>query len=85
MKKAARRPEYQTFLRLLRESREAKGVTVEELARRLGQAPSHIEASESGAHLMGVFEVWDWCRALDKPFPEFMQKLNEAIREMDDD
>jgi hypothetical protein len=53
MRKAARRPEYLTFLQLLRESREEKGVTVKELARRLGQAPSHIEACESGADCFG--------------------------------
>lgn len=64
---------------LLREMRENAGLRQEDLARVLQKPQSFVSKYESGERRLDVLEVRDICFALNVPFPELAQTLDERL------
>jgi transcriptional regulator with XRE-family HTH domain len=59
--------------RRLKEIREVSGMTEAELAARIGQKPSVVEAIESGRRRVTAAELWELCSALNSKPHEFFE------------
>lgn len=70
---------YQTFLRLLRSTREALGVSQVELAIRLSETQSFVSKCERGQRRLDIVEVATWCNALGLSLAEFSAHLDDAL------
>jgi transcriptional regulator with XRE-family HTH domain len=79
MEKSVFTPQYQAFLRLLREARIEKGLTQAQLADLLGETQSWVSKWERGEHRLDIIELWRICKALDVPWSEFAIKLEQAL------
>lgn len=76
MQKALVSRDYRTFLRRLREARERRGVTQQDLARRLGVTQPFISKCERGERRIDVIELRDWCRALGISLVSFVRNID---------
>jgi transcriptional regulator with XRE-family HTH domain len=72
--------QYRAFKNLLRELREAQGMTQAQLAKRLKIPQSAVSKCEAAERRLDVIELRDWCHVLDVPFLKFMEKLEHRIR-----
>lgn len=63
MAKAQQSPSYRSVPSLLRDLREAAGLTQRELGARLGRRHSYVYNSETGNRRIDVAEFAVWCRA----------------------
>lgn len=79
MKKALHSPDYAVFLRLLRETREAAGLTQVQLAERLGQTQSFVSKCERGERRLDIAEVGAFCEALGVSFSSFVTRFTESL------
>ena len=79
MKKTLHSSEYAVFLRLLRDAREAAGLTQVQLADRLGQTQSFVSKCERGERRLDIAEVRAFCEALGIPFPSFARRFSESL------
>lgn len=84
MEKAIHSPEYRTFLRVLRKTREELGVTQVELADRLSKQHSTITQSlvsklERGEVRLDVVQLRWICGALGMTLIEFVGRLEAAL------
>ena len=79
MQKSLFSKDYETFVRMLRELREAAGITQAELAERLEAPQSFVSKCESGQRRLDVLEVRQWCRALEADFVRFMRQLERQL------
>jgi len=79
MPKSLYRPEYDTFLRLLRETRIAAGLTQRQVAERLGRPQSFVSKVESGERRCDVVELWDMCSAVGVDPLEFAREFEHAL------
>jgi transcriptional regulator with XRE-family HTH domain len=79
MQKSLFSREYRLFLASLRKARMEAGLTQEGLAKLLGDTQSFISKVERGERRLDVVELRAFCRALDVPFPAFINKLHRAI------
>ena len=59
--------------RRLKKIREVSGMTEAELAARIGQKPSVIEAIESGKRRVTAAELWELCSVLNSKPHEFFE------------
>lgn len=80
MSKSLHSADYQLFLRLLREAREAAGLTQVQLAERLRSTQSFVSKCERGERRLDVTELRGWCRALKVPFATFAAQLDKAAQ-----
>lgn len=58
--------EYDELLRLLRDTREAAGISQEALSAKLGRARTFISKIEAGTRRVDVVEVFEIARGLDQ-------------------
>lgn len=84
MEKAIHSSEYRSFLRVLKNTREEKGVTQVELADRLSKQHKAITQSlvsklERGEVRLDVIQLRWICGALGVPLMSFIEKLEAAI------
>ena len=79
MKKSIHDVQYQTFVKLLRDTRLAKGVTQEQLASLLNLTQGIISKIESCERRVDLIEARKICAALEINFLEFISKLEEEI------
>lgn len=82
MEKSLYSKEYSLLLKMLRDTREASGVTQEEMATRLNATQSFVSKCERGERRLDVVELHHWCGALGKSFPSFLKKFDEACRKV---
>ena len=80
MPKSVFTPEYDAFLRLLRQARRESGVSQVEMARLLGTSQSVVSKSERGERRLDVIELRSWCAALGVPLTRFVADLDRALR-----
>jgi transcriptional regulator with XRE-family HTH domain len=79
MDKTIHTAEYATMLTLLRETRQAAGVTQVQLAERLDETQSQISKLERGEVRIDVIELRTILLALGVSLPAFMAKLEERL------
>jgi transcriptional regulator with XRE-family HTH domain len=65
---------------LLREVRADANLTQTDVARRLGQPQSFVSKYESGERRLDILELRQVCQAIGIPLPEFIRRLEEALR-----
>lgn len=70
------------FVRLLRETRLALGVTQVQLAERLQIHQTEVSRVERGLTRVDVLELGDWLEALGVPLVEFVLELGERLKAM---
>ena len=79
MRKSIFTAQYEMFLELLRESREAAGITQVEMARRLRTTQSTISKCERGERRIDVVELRRWCRAMGRSLADFTAELDRIL------
>ena len=79
MGKSIHTPEYALLLGLIREAREAAGLTQVELARILGQSQSFVSKMEVGERRIDVIQLRTVCLALGVSLTDFIQRFEERI------
>ncbi len=72
-------PEYQTFLRHLREARHKAGLTQVEVGQRLGVAQAIISKCERGERRLDVVELRAYCAALGVSYLIFLAELESSL------
>jgi transcriptional regulator with XRE-family HTH domain len=70
---------HKALLTYLREVREAAGVTQVELAEKIGETQSFVSKCERGERRLDLIELREWCLALDHPFIDFVEGLEERL------
>jgi transcriptional regulator with XRE-family HTH domain len=79
MRKTLYSTHYQTFLSLLRATREASGLTQIDLAKRLRATQSFVSKCERGERRLDVAELVQWCTALDISLVDFMARYEGSL------
>jgi transcriptional regulator with XRE-family HTH domain len=72
-------PAYKLFLQGLIQTRIDRGYTVEQLAELIGLSPAQVASFEAGEHPLGFIDVRNWLLALDMPFTQFTQQMEEVL------
>ena len=71
--------EYARFLDLLRQVRERRGLTQEQLAEKLGATQSFISKCERGARRIDALELRTFCIAMGITLAEFAVELEQYL------
>ena len=79
MEKSIYTAEYAALLALLREAREAAGLTQVQLARALGQSQSFVSKAEKGDRRLDLVRLRTIYLALGTTLPEFVARLEERL------
>lgn len=79
MEKSIHSRDYATLLDLLRESREAAGLTQVGLAEALERSQSFVSKVERGETRLDVIQLRTICQALGTTLPVFIVKLEERL------
>ena len=79
MEKSLFSSEYTALVGLLREVRQASGITQEQIAEKLGAKQSLVSKVERGERRLDVIELRRWVLALGVSFPEFLARFEERI------
>lgn len=74
-------PRYQEVIRLLKSSRDAAGLSQQEVANRLNQPQSYVAKIETGERRLDVIELIDLLGALESDAPAFLESLGWMVRE----
>jgi transcriptional regulator with XRE-family HTH domain len=80
MRKSIHTDEHAALIDLLRESREAAGVTQTDLSRHLGRSQSFVSDLERGQRRLDVIQLRDICAYLGIEFPKFANELERRLR-----
>lgn len=80
MDKTIHTAEYATLLALLRETRQAAGVTQVQLAERLDETQSQISKLERGEVRLDLIELRTILLALGTTLPTFVTSLEERLK-----
>jgi transcriptional regulator with XRE-family HTH domain len=80
MEKSVFTAEYRALLSLLRETRQAAGISQTELAERLGQSQSFVSKVEIGERRLDLIQVRTICRTLGTTLPAFVAALEDRLR-----
>ena len=76
-------PEYKRFVEMLREEREKLGLTQRALSEKLGQHHTYINLVERNIRQINVIELRQLARELRISFPDFIQRLDDSLNEME--
>jgi transcriptional regulator with XRE-family HTH domain len=79
MPKSIHDDDYQIFLRLLRATRIARGVTQVELAELLGETQTFVSKCERGERRIDLLELRRFCNAMGEPFAKFTKRLDQEL------
>lgn len=80
MRKSTFTPEYELFVRLLIEEREAAGLNQTELAKRLGTYRHFVSSYEHGQRRLDIIQVIRICDAIGIEPSEFVARLVSDLR-----
>lgn len=67
------------MLRLLKATRQRKGVIQQQLAARLGQTQSFVSKCERGERRLDVVELRAFCQALGQTLSRFVRELEREL------
>ncbi|MBN8690845.1 MAG: helix-turn-helix transcriptional regulator [Armatimonadetes bacterium] len=81
MLKSIYSPEYRTMVRLLRKTREQRGLTQEQVARSLSITASMLSKWELGERRIDLRELDLYLRACEADLVDFVASWQQAIRE----
>ena len=79
MEKSIYSGEYATFLRHLRNSRQSRGLTQQEIGARLEASQSFVSKCERGERRIDVVETRAFCAAIGIDFVEFVTQVHERL------
>lgn len=79
MPKSTHTPQYDAFRELLMRMRDERGVTQEQVGKRLRMTQSMVSKVERGERRLDVVELWRWCGAIGTTLTEFAAKLEKVI------
>ena len=79
MDKSIHTTEYAAIVALLREAREAAGLSQVELAKQLRQSQSFVSKMESGDRRLDLVQLRTVCTALGLTLPEFVSRFEERL------
>lgn len=71
--------EYTVFLQLLRQMRELKGLTQQQVAERMGTTQTNISKCERGERRLDVIELRQWCFVLGVEAHDFLKELSGRL------
>ena len=74
-KKSLHTPRYDLLLRMLREAREAAGLSQRQAARKLDRTQAYVSKSETGERRVDVVEMVDFLRAYEQEPESFIRKI----------
>ena len=80
MEKTIYTREYRVLLRLLREARQASGLTQVELANKLAITQSLLSKMERGDRRIDIVELRALCTAIGLDLEDFVQRLDRELR-----
>lgn len=80
MQKSISSQAYAQFLKRLRETREAAGLTQADLAGRLRQSQSFVSKCERGERRIDVVELRDFCVAMGITLEKFVKSFERGLR-----
>lgn len=81
MEKSTFTKEYAIFLRYLRATRKAAGLTQEQVAESLGQTQSFVSKCERGERRIDIVELSAFCQAIGISLSVFVEQLETAMQE----
>jgi transcriptional regulator with XRE-family HTH domain len=79
MEKSIFTEEYRALVELLREARQAAGLTQTDLAQALGQSQSFVSKMEVGERRLDVIQLRTVCQALGTTLGAFVTQLEERL------
>jgi transcriptional regulator with XRE-family HTH domain len=79
MDKSIHTDEYAAVVALLKEAREAAGLTQVQLAERLGQSQSFVSKAEVGQRRLDLIQLRSICAVLGTSLTEFVARLEERL------
>lgn len=79
-KKSVHQEEHVVLIRLLKEMRQASGVTQVALAEVLGRSQSHISDIESGTRRLDLIQLRDYCAACGVSLVSFVKKFELELK-----
>ena len=74
--------EYEIFLRLLRQARQDAGLNQREVAEAMQETTLFVSRCERGERRMDAVELLSYCQAIGKMPNQFMQQLEENIKQI---
>lgn len=80
---SANRPAYRLLLNLMREERESRGITQQEVANRLGLTGSSLAKWERAARRVDVIDLRDYLQACGVDFAEFVARWSKLADDLD--
>ena len=80
MEKSIHHSKYRILIGLLREKREANGLTQIELAKKLSISQTVISKIETCERRLDVIELMTVCEAIEIPFMAFINEFNKKIK-----
>jgi transcriptional regulator with XRE-family HTH domain len=78
-RKSTHTAEYDTFIRLLRDTRTAAGISQEKLAKLLGRDQSILSRWEAGELRLDLVQLRDFCLAVGTTLPAFITAFEERL------
>ena len=81
MEKSICAQDYKTLLKLLRETREAAGLTQIDLAKKIGENQSFVSKCERGERRIDIIEWIKFCKAIGIKPEDFLEKLEKSLAE----
>ena len=80
MEKSIHHSKYRILIGLLREKREANGLTQIDLAKKLSISQTVISKIETCERRLDVIELMTVCEAIEIPFMDFINEFNKKIK-----
>lgn len=80
MEKSIGTADYVVFLRVLKRSRKAAGLTQTQLAERISETQSFVSKVERGELRLDLVQLRTVCLALDKDLGEFVKEFEAGIK-----
>ena len=81
MEKSTFTREYEILRTLIREYREAGGLTQVELAERIGETQSYVSKVERGERRLDLVQLRVFCEAMKVPCQEFVERFERGINQ----
>lgn len=78
MEKSPFTPDYRALCKLLREKREAAGLTQSELAQKIHETQSYVSKCERGERRLDLVQLRVFCRALGINLTDFVKDFENS-------